>query len=736
MTAPLASPLRGLLGSALRSPLFGGVGGGVGPVAPFQSIAADGFTAQATAPAAAVGQSFTVTRNGYDASANAITFSDTLSVTSRMRTVWNVGWTSAGTVPVNDAANVALSDYVYQGESVSGVTNSSAVVSPKPIAAWVSIERQLIGNTVTLEVVAGHRDARGAKPVACVTGTMTDGTNTVTAIASTPTLSTYPGDIAGQPLWVYALTFNTTSLISDVLLTANAKVYPHVGVAASVLDSSASSDRRAFSPQYFIKNVSRLATPPVAYIDVGAAGGTWSTNPATALADPFPTVEAARVAIPAQSGQTGGYADGCEIRLMAGTHAAAMGATATAISNKVASMVITRDPAGSRATCILNMTANVRPRFSTGSLMPVATGAVILNDITLTCSAGTWQGEAAAFLEMRFDRIDIAFTVGTAWLNNSVDYFYGTTITTTVTAGGFFSQDTGPLHHRMWRATTCLNMRVSNISMFLGFGNNMYDVRNIQTRAAGTVQSGAMRVNNRWMGITFSTSGIEALCSSAAESSTGIYIAQNVYEPLSVGTGSYTGISVSADNPQAANTTHVVLHNNTCLGAGNAMRFNGFYDETATVFRQAVLHSFKGNIVGQLNTKGDWFYAVNLGNVGGEAPSHIGNWGFLYGVGCAGNWAMYVDASGTGVGSSFTQAYMGAGSVMGSSGVAKNNPLITTYGAVDYVAGVQTAGVGGSVFTLQAGSPCKSRLPSAVLPFDMAGTPRSATLADSTGAFL
>ena len=153
----------------MRAGLNAGIGsrrnlGAGSPAVPFQSLATDGFTASASSPAAAVGQTFTVGRNGYDASANAITFNDTLSVTARQRTVWNVGWTSAGTVPVNDAAKVSLSDYVYQGETLSGATNGSTVVSPKPIAAWVNIERQLIGNTVTVEIVAGHRDARGAKP--------------------------------------------------------------------------------------------------------------------------------------------------------------------------------------------------------------------------------------------------------------------------------------------------------------------------------------------------------------------------------------------------------------------------------------------------------------------------------------------------------------------------------------------------------------------------------------------
>ncbi len=702
-------------------------------VAPFQSIATDGFTGVATSPAAAVGQSFAVTRNGYDASANAVSFDDTLAVTARQRTVWNVGWTSAGTVPVDDANNVALSDYVYQGEAVSGVTNNSTVVSPKPIAAWVSIDRRLIGNTVTLEVVAGHRDARGAKPVACVTGTITDGTNTVTAISSTPVISSYPEDV--QPLWVYELTFDTTTLLSDVLLTANAKVYPHVGVVSSVADSNLSSNRRMFSPQFFIKNVARAAAPPIAYVDgIGAGSPTWSTTAATAEANPFATLEAARLAIGTQSGITGGYVDGCEIRLMAGSYSSSMGGTATNSTCKVASLIITRDPNASRATSIITMNVNCRPRLSLGSLLPVATGALMVRDVTITRTSSSWQGEAANILEVRLDQCNIDNSANAGWLSNAHDYHYGCTITTSLAAPTWFSQTGATTQKRMWRGITCLNMRTSNISCYYIFSSLIYNSGQLISVNAAS-QSGTMRVNNKYMEINFTSGGYEALGTTAAESLTGAYIAGNCYEPIPA-VASYTGFGASADEPQDGNVSHLVTHNNTILGAAASFRCNDLYDTTATVFRIQVLQSFKGNIMPQLNTKGDWFYAVNLGNPGGEAPNHIGNWGYLYGVGCAGNFVMYVDAGGTGPGGSITQAYMGANSTMGTSATAKVNPLVTTYGAVDYVAGVLTAGTGGSVFTLQGGSPCKNKNPQSVMPFDLAGTARPASGTDSTGAFL
>jgi len=715
-------------------------GGGSGPAAvPFQTIRADGFSLDASDPTAAVGQTYAVTRNGYDASANAITFSDTLSVTDRMRTVWNVGWTSAGTVPVDDATRCASSDYIYQGETCVGATNNSTVVSPTPVAAWVNIERQLIGNSITLEVVAGHRDARGAKPVACVTGTLTDGTNTVTAISATPVISSYAGDV--QPLWVYELTFATDTpgnvLASDVLLTANAKVYPHVGVAASVADSSLSSDRRGFSPRYFIKNVSRLASPPIAYVSTGGtSGGVWSTTAATAEATPFDTLENARLQIAVQSGVTGGYVDGCEIRLMAGSHAAVLGTTATNSTCKVASLVITRDPNASRATAIMTLGgANSRARLSLGSLLPVSSGAMLFRDITITRTSSSFQGEAASQLEVRFDQCNIDNSSNTAWLSNSHDYHYGSTITTSLASSTWLSQNGATNMHRMWRGVTCLNARISNINMFYNFASLWYNTGALLSVVSGN-QSGVMRVNNKYMNINYTSGGYEGFAAAidASENFTGIYIAGNVYEPIPA-VASYTGSGVSADEQQSGSTTHFISHNNTILGAAASFRCNELYD-TSTTLRTHVLQSVKGNIMPQLNTKGDWFFAVNLGNPGGLATSHVGNWGYLYGVGCAGNHVMYIDAGGSGPGGSITQAYMGANSTMGTSATAKVDPLITTYAAVDYVAGVLTAGAGGSVFTLQGGSPCKNKLPYAVMPFDLAGTARSASGTDSTGAFV
>ena len=725
----------------MRAGLNAGIGSrrnlGGGVVAPFQSIRTDGWSGDATAPAAAVGQTVSVLRNGYDASGNTTTFSDTLTITTRVRTVWNVGWTSAGTVPVNDATRIALSDYVYQGETIAGVSNGSTVVSPQPIAAWVSIERQLIGNTVTLEVVAGHRDARGGKPVACVTGTLTDGTNTVTAISATPVISSYPGD--ANPLPVYALTFDTTTLASNTLLTANAKVYPHVGVAASVLDSSLSSDRRGFSPRYYVKDVGRLAAPPIAYVDVGATGGTWSTTAATAEADPFPTIEAARLAIVSQSGVTGGYSDGCVIRLMAGSHSSATGGTATSIPNRAASITITRDPNATRATAIITFSSAFRFRFAAPSYAGVQGGAVYVTDVTITRTASTWQGESAAGgMQVRIDQCNIDNSSNTGWLSNSHDYIYGCTITTTIAASTWLSQNGATNDHRMWRGCVCTNLRQSNLAAYYVLSSNLTNVGTLIAPVAQS-QSGVLRAYNKYLGITTSSGGFEAFGVAATENATGLYRANNVYEPLTAA-ASYTGCSSSADEPQAGILTHDVMHNNTVLGAAAAFRANLDYDITYTVFRTPTLQSFKGNIYPQLNTKGDWFYGTNaiggITNQGGEAPNHIGNWGTLYGVGCAGNYIMYIDAGGSGFGGNVSQAYGGIGSIMGSSATAKIDPLLTTYAAVDYVAGVLTAGAGGTVATLQAGSPCKLRLPYSVTPFDLAGTARAASGADSTGAYV
>jgi len=144
---------------------------------PLTAIAADGWQASVVSPPDLSLLPVAVTRQGFDAAAAPTTHADTLYLTKRVRQAYpnQASFT---------ANSQALSDYVYSTDTIVGAVNNSVETSPKPVAAWVTTDRRIVGNSLDIECVAFHRNGRSGKPVACVVFRATDGTTTVTAMAS------------------------------------------------------------------------------------------------------------------------------------------------------------------------------------------------------------------------------------------------------------------------------------------------------------------------------------------------------------------------------------------------------------------------------------------------------------------------------------------------------------------------------------------------------------------------
>ena len=239
--------------------------GAAPPPVPISTVAADGWQATMIAPADLALSPVSVSRQGYDASGAATTHSETLYTTKRVRQAYP-----------NQAAltvdTVALSDYVYSTDTIAGVTNNSTEASPKPVANWSMADRKVVGNSLTLSLVAFHRNGRAGRPVAAVAFRATDGTTTVTATASALTATVDP--LTGNVIQEYVATLDITSLTDNANVTANAKVYPWIGGAGSVRDSADLSSQWQFSPRTFRKDTARAANPPLVYV---ASGGNDST---------------------------------------------------------------------------------------------------------------------------------------------------------------------------------------------------------------------------------------------------------------------------------------------------------------------------------------------------------------------------------------------------------------------------------------------------------------------------
>ena len=310
--------------------------------APVSAIAANGWQSTMKVPAEITLDPVAVSRPGFDAAGSPTTYSDTLYTTKRVRQPW----------PNHESLttdSVALSDFVYSGDTITGVANNSTLTSPKPIANWALVDRRIVGNTLVLEVVAFHRNARGGKPVAAVVFRATDGTNTVTQTVSDLTVSPEAGD--RNPVLVYRASIDISSLATGTI-TANAKVFPHIGGASSVLDSADQVADREFSPRTYVKNVARVTAPNLVYVATSGndASGYVGTDAALAAASPVATVKGALDRAIAVLGRT--ECDGLRIRLTAGTFPLSSSVSSANITGIVGEIVIEPAPGVTKAQAI------------------------------------------------------------------------------------------------------------------------------------------------------------------------------------------------------------------------------------------------------------------------------------------------------------------------------------------------------------------------------------------------
>jgi hypothetical protein len=682
------------------------------PQVAITAVFADGWSAQyaGTPPSLNPLTTETVSRQGFDAAGASTMHTDTLTITQRVREPYP----AQGSL---SAARVSLSDYVYSTDTIAGVTNSSAETSPKPVANWIMPHRLVVGNSVRLEVLAAHRNARAGRQVAAVKFIATDGTNTVSQTVAATVVSARAGD--RNAVVCFQADLDITGLNAG-LITCNAEVYPWIGAAASVAKSVDSSVSREFSPRYFLKNT---GSKTYYYVKTAANGGNdatgaGSTNAATASGTPFLTVLAAINKAHTDLGAASGV-DMAEIRIGDdGGTPFVLGSTAATRTQKVAALTITRDPTVARANARVSFgAAGFRPRLGGSLTSPVASSALRFSDIAIVrTGTSTFQGETAAPLELILEDIDFDNgSFSTTWLSASTtpahDYMYGVTFANIATSPQ--PLNAGTSEHRIMRGVSATLTTTTGLEAFLLVGCSLSNAGAFAPGTRTTV--GSLIAFNRFS--NFNVSG--AFVNYGTSSSTSnIGLLQNLFEYTSASSAATIGIS--HDNMTGSNT-HMVIHNNTFVGFFINGRANLFYDEGTTP-RTTRLQSLKGNIHVQLNTKGDRFALDG---------TRVGNWAYLYGVGCQGEFSQFVDADSGGIGSSFAQAYPGLGAKIGTSATVRNDPLFTDYKGTT---SGPTAGAGGGTYTLQAGSPAKSMVASAVLSHDLAGAARP-TGNDSAGAY-
>lgn len=686
--------------------------------APFVSVngtgAYDGgFVEYAATPTITEDVPFTVVRQGFDATGAAHTYMDTLYVPKTT----SLGGAVRQPYPnhaLQMPTKAALSDYIYSTDTPSGsVTNNSTLTSPKPVAGWERGARRLIGNTVggdvfPIEISAFHRNARLGREVACVIVRFSDGVNPdVTGTISATEVSTFAGD--KKALTVFKLGEVDLSSLDDGMITMNAKVYPWIGDASSVLDSADQTAQREFSPRYFHKNPTKFATPDVMYVNSTTGNDTTAAvnNGALPAATIMGAINRMRV--------TGYSTATTQIVIKNDATHPFTGSASGASTGYAAGLLVTRDPATTTlAGCIVQFGTNAIPNLEASLPSPITEASIVFKDVSLARTSTLYFVRGSTLhIECQIELCPVDNNnSGTTWVNVSDYCLYGVEISNP--GGGGFNQNTTG-QHRIWRGVS-MTPNGGTIEVYHHTACDIVVGTALTTTGYGTTQDGLIMYCNAYRKINHTTGWFTI----STEITKGFSYSQNLIEYIKGGTVIHS-LGISHDGA-TNNTTHAILHNNTVVGAYEAGRWNVFYDEGATA-RTNKLQSVIGNIIVAFYIKGDVF--VTNG-------ARLGNVGPTYGVGMRNNFTMY--QSNSALGGIQAPAFEGIGSIWGTSTSVRNDPLFTSYAGTTGTTGAYVAGLGDGDYTLDDLSPCKGLVTDAVLSHDLLGNARSVT-GDTAGAY-
>lgn len=621
---------------------------------------------------------------GFDATGAAVTVARTLYTTKLLRLPYPDQVTLEGD-------EVALSDFVYATTTIAGLTNSSTLASPKPIAHWVSTDRDIVGDSVTPEIVAFHRNG-----VACVIFRATDGVTTVTATASAPVVSGRAGDRNAVLVWRAALDLSTLADNADI--TVNAKVYPRIGKntdESCVRDSASGVNFWQFSPRTWRRNAARAAAPPIVYVASGGndTTGYVGTDDGLAAASPCLTLTGAFDRARTVLGTTAGSLDGLRVRLTAGTWARASSPTSNTVNAHV-----TLEPGTG--------VAKADAVFEFGAATNTFGVSYIRHRGLTVRRMGAFYAFSGSAGYCLFEDCDLDFnTFNGALASGTAPFFFNGVGFTGLGTGSALQAGAPPI--AMLRGcsfgTANSNTQIEP-NLILGC-----DIRGCRTANGTRDISGGVIAFNTWL--QAAGAGSTLSINQSLGPIDGFAVVQNVIEWNSA---TSNAALAPANDGGSVSSSHVIVWHNTIAGFDIYGRSNILYNDHATIARSHTLASFVGNIHVQINTKHDVFVADG---------TRTGGWAYLYGVGSRGEFSRYQDAGG----GTWKQDYPGLGASIGTIRTGNgNDPLFTTYAGTT---SAPAAGAGLGTYTLQAGSPARGIVTSAPLPFDLAGNARAATAA-------
>lgn len=581
--------------------------GSLGPIASLELVAGFGQLTAEDWSGSPVTRPITVTRNGFGDTGAATTFNDTIYATQRER-LPSAYFPAVNGSPTLDAGpftftanGVILSERVFAGEVVAGCTNNSTAISPAPLGAWTSVDRQVIGNSVTVSAVFAHWAARNGRQIRCCEFYATDGTNTVASGKITaPTLSSFPGDFRNYPHWVGTL--NTTTLTNGAMIRVYCKAWPWVGAVAtpvaqrdgSVVDMTTADSQYtaryfAFSDQYYLK---QTAAPLLACVKAVATGTPQvSTTLATVQANCYGSFNGAVTALAAANG---GTLENCIVYISDTTTPVVLDAISVTRQANVAALLVTRDPANPRVTANITLSSTqLRIGIQSALTAPLVTSVIHFRDLNVTWGVNNIAGTAGQLSEMRFEDCTYDQTVGnlgtsglltSAW---SVLAFYGTSIANYRGSSQYKVATAGAVKHRgtlatvtgTWQAHmhTAIGCRFTACDQGAG--------ADLVTANSNWAVDGQFRWHTDFLRAQRGSVTHERVGAAFATFTLGAAVVNCLYENIfAAGGGSGAGqlVNLSGDGGTTATSSvyNAVIMNNSMIGFNHTGASNSFYDDT------------------------------------------------------------------------------------------------------------------------------------------------------------
>ena len=579
------------------------------------AIGVDGWRVDYTAPGTfdPVGdpRHVVVERSGFDASGSPVTVSEALLLTTRVRQ------------PLPNeaqltASDVAMSDFVYAGDVVTGVTNGSTKAYPKPQAMWLNHDcehARAASHTVRLAVAHAH--ARSGRPVAAVRFTASDlAGNTSSVTVSSLSVISYAA--SGLSVPHFAADLNLSTLNAGEVVTVDAEIFPWVGEVFTL-----STDADAYpSPNLTVLKVLNDFDDGFgtmyAYVDGVGGSSAVNADPAAAEATPFASVPSAAAALQSFNAGTFGRANtsGGIIRLQPGvyTHATFSSVSVgevplvveAADSAQVATTVY-QDAGGSTSnglpdklkfrnlTLRRNATGNaifLDNSATSGSSNMLVTEGCVWDDNGLGPSWGAWVYRVGRFWNIDCAGVDCAQT-------KTFSSVFKAAISIGSTGGSVQSGTYHAAGCRDLNGTFEINAAASNrpasVGDFLGFSHV----------AQGTVSERCVNFEDQFIG------------------ERGAAIVGCVLEQYAGTTGPCLYVSADGD---VASIRNVVIQCNTVVGS----RSNLAYQDTGTTRVDKTIHQ-RFCVHFNRNTKSDVF---------GGSGNLVGNWPVIHQVGTLANAAL------------------------------------------------------------------------------------------------